>query len=136
MSQRLSQNKIRVWDLFGEKMITEDVNSYVSVNSDGTFNSWGLEGDNPVMLFTGRQDANGKDMFESDLVLCYDREGGLIYRYPTPIIWVNAMWCVHLAHPAMSTGMMPIIGFSDIDMTIKVVGNVYENPELMEEFRL
>lgn len=126
MSKRI--RKFRVWSIMNNKMIiNKDVNIFLSVDDDGQLNSVSAFGENPIMEYTGRDDKNGKEIYESDLVLCRDKNGELLYEHPVPIIWVNAMWCVHLADPAMSFGMRPIVNFSGNNMEIEVVGNIYEN---------
>ena len=71
--------------------------------------------DNPFIFsqFTGLLDKNGKEIFEGDVV----KEGGLV----SVIEWANERYCYRT-----TTGTIGLYGFCG-----EIIGNIYENPELI-----
>jgi uncharacterized phage protein (TIGR01671 family) len=78
----------------------------------------------PIMQYTGLKDKNGKDIYEGDIVK---------YRtYPNQIIDIKFEKGAFTAgeHNGSSTAIRPklIVG-----RLVEVIGNIYENPELLSE---
>ena len=71
------------------------------------------------MQFTGLKDKNGKEIYESDIVRTY---GGTIFRY---VEYRKNLFALISA----SSGVE--IEFPDREGSIEVIGNIYENPELI-----
>ena len=72
--------------------------------------------------FTGLTDVNGKDIYEGDIVSCKNEYQGT--DYTGKVMFFNGGFCVW-------TG-----GFRNYvweDMIPKIIGNVHENPELLED---
>ena len=71
-----------------------------------------------VMQFTGLKDKNGKEIYEGDIVKLPDSKGCI--HKPLKIKWKNDRW----------------IGKGELDYDFhknwEVIGNIYENPELIE----
>jgi hypothetical protein len=99
--------KFRTWD--GWKMNYEPP---ISMYSTTSINEWFEDGN--IMQFTGLKDKNRKDIYEGDVVK-FDAD----YIKPMVVYWNNEM-----------TGFYPLI--SERPNRITVIGNIYENPELIK----
>lgn len=75
------------------------------------------EGRIVVMQYTSLKDKNGKEIYEGDVIDAPVHCGKAEVVYDQPY---NASFCV-------GNGLLGVIDYSDIE----VVGNVYENPELL-----
>lgn len=72
-----------------------------------------------LMQSTGLVDENGKEIFEGDIVLIYGEEISKVF-------YSQGSFCVDILN-----GGTPLHGFSS--KQLEVIGNVWENKELMEE---
>lgn len=123
--------KFRGWYSVNEVMLpVESINfreGYVSLN----------EGDNSLtdtlemielMQYTGLKDKNRKEIYEGDIVSFYNDEE---YRFKSTnalVIYDSAAFM--LEHKKLGK---EYLGEIDIEnMCIKIIGNIYENPELLE----
>lgn len=84
-----------------------------------------------IEQFTGLKDINGREIFEGDIVKYYPHHRGVPYR----VYWADKS-------AKFLIGRDGVIGqsFSDImhnlntgRIALEVVGNIHENPELLEE---
>lgn len=133
--------KFRGWDSVNEVMLpVESINfreGYVSLN----------EGDNSLtdtlemielMQYTGLKDKNGKEIYEGDIVK-------LIPLNSERLKELGRKWYEHLKVEwgaysdgeyvtNVETWMIGINPLSEelLDETVEVIGNIYENPELLE----
>lgn len=114
--------KFRAWDCIQEKSLPVEKinfrNQYISLD----------EGDNSItdtfemfqlMQYTGLKDKNGKEIYEGDIVTC---SNGMAYQYKV----IFSFGCFE--------GYDKASGFTKklCDMKdLKVIGNTYENPELL-----
>lgn len=82
-----------------------------------------------VMQSTGLKDKNGKEIFEGDILELSDCDEVI---GNTKIIWDNSM----VTYMVEAVGVDGREAFykvlSDEDFSYEVIGNIYENPELLE----
>lgn len=77
--------------------------------------------------YTGLKDKNGKKVFEGDVVLITDDEGNM--NFPD-----GGVGAVEFYDGSWYVNGCPNNGLYDLDKgyEIKVIGNIYDNPELLE----
>jgi len=118
--------KFRVWDKLNKEMFNvESINFqerrvYRDTVSYREFN------DIELMQYTGLKDKNNKEIYEGDIL--FESFGERYYR----VIFENGSF------RAEFKGNFEEYSFDLIDVvaqSYEVVGNIYENPELMEEVR-
>lgn len=115
--------KFRAWDKISKKMfpvmMIDSGQSYVMIEE---INGLWCERDFDeieLMQFTGLKDKNGKEIFEGDVALIYGEKISKVF-------YSQGSFCVDILN-----GGTPLHGFSP--KQLEVVGNVWENPELLEE---
>ena len=128
--------KFRAWDKEQKEMIFEGVEyqlrlvGYLPGNEFKESNIIGFtELDNmrfDLMQFTGLHDKNGKEIYEGDIVnMVYDEP----YNRPHIVIWhLNKFIAIHLSQ--YKKGNDFVDGKLPNSYNAKVIGNIYENPEL------
>jgi len=115
--------KFRAWDARNHKMFipSELIHPPLEV---GYFDDSGCpKGMNnaPLMQYTGLKDKNGKEIYEGDIVELYKYQG-------------EALYCVTLVIAVKwnETGLNFNIWKPHENEFWKVIGNIYENKELLE----
>lgn len=76
-----------------------------------------------LMQSTGLKDKNGKEIFEGDILKNN--------KYITSVFYERGAYCVKFCRTTNTTVTMNVISFIEKYKT-KVIGNIYENPELLE----
>ncbi len=111
--------KFRAWD--GETMVSPDYVdrsgwAYWKANSIPTSS-------NEVMHSTGLKDSKGQEIYEGDIVRGKFEEKNI----QAPIIWCN--YCYYAGYIGDDTKNKTALGWI---LDLEVIGNRYENPELLE----
>lgn len=126
MNQR--EIKFRAWDKEGKKMLEMSVSTNYQPHFLQDLKSFGggfrelFDPDLELMQFTGLKDKNGKEIYEGDIVKDFDWEERLCE------VAFNG-WSWRLKN--IQSGW-----WKDWSSDLEVIGNIYENPELLEEVRL
>lgn len=86
-----------------------------------------------LMQYTGLKDRNGVEIYEGDIIKA-KRDDGL-YDIGEVVHGSKGAFCLHL--PKVATGIKtPLLnyihGMMFAEHDFKVIGNIYENPELLE----
>lgn len=118
--------KFRAWDEDSQKM---NGNVEIYINKDKTIEVRSKDDKTIVMQSTGLRDKNGMEIYEGDIVKFSDCDDDV---YITPVVWDKSCACFGLSF----SGKYPI-SFDYLEefytelKDIEVVGNIYENPELL-----
>ena len=109
--------KFRAWD--GIRMTTSGI-TFSNSTGEVCASAYGPEGNEhhmPLMQYTGLKDKSGVEIYEGDVLA--------IHGVPTPVTYSDAKFY------AKKNGERYSLGGWDMDV-VKVIGNIYENPELLE----
>ncbi len=105
------------------------VNESIKVNEDGCLKFFAYEVDpETVCQYTGLTDRNGRKIFEGNIVRRKMFDGYIIGQ----VVWFDTGFCGFMLKRGNSyyhIGKSEHTGKVDCD---EVIGNIYDNPELME----
>nr|DAP59743.1 MAG TPA: YopX protein [Caudoviricetes sp.] len=93
---------------------------------------WSLDEGNIVEQFTGLKDKNGTEIYEGDICSFTSKTG----KYVGTVEWTGGLAGFGLRMVKNNF----LYTFSELDTmgvnldTLKVIGNIHENPELLEEY--
>lgn len=116
--------KFRVWD----KEVPKNLEEAEKRNPTGQMINWnyvkvssyfqqGLDGKVPLMQYTGLKDKNGKEIYEGDIVLNQFNTKGVV-------TWEKEYCWFYITY---FDGI-----WSMLNVPFEVIGNIYDNPELLE----
>ncbi len=115
--------KFRAWDTVTRKMYLDvglflnSSNAFEENNYEGLFINPSRNSVFKLMQFTGLHDKNGKEIWEGDIIH--------MPAYETQeVLFKQGMFCIE-----EDGSWFPISQFYS---TTEVIGNIYENPELLE----
>lgn len=93
---------------------------------DGNKSHFFDQEDGILMQYTGLKDKNGKEIYEGDVVkvMCDDDEESAVTQ---EVKW--SKWGGYFCDEEMAGDYLPALG--NPELTIEVIGNIYENPELI-----
>jgi len=83
-----------------------------------------------LMQYTGLKDKNGKEIYEGDVFTFHPSKEwvGTEPENPCVVFWSNSLcaFMFYVGEPDMSTLLPP-------SESIEIIGNIYENPELLKK---
>jgi uncharacterized phage protein (TIGR01671 family) len=137
--------KFRAWRSDFEEMIYNEFH----ITADGAVYSFGLAPECVLMQFTGLLDKNGKEIYEGDIVKTdWQHDGTTNYDYEIIgwVVWFEAGLQYYLESKKemklikaglLATNLLRPLTDFDREQILEqegyeVIGNIYENPELME----
>lgn len=140
--------KFRVWDKKNKKFIDE---SLINLNPCGTISIlkdksigylyYGKELDCELIslsFFTGLKDANGKEIYEGDIAIG-DHPMTPALKNPSEIVFEGSGFKVKFTGRYGDIFLRPLdIFFGPVEVKFtrfEIIGNIYENPELLEEIK-
>ena len=124
--------RFRAWNKVKKEMITDVINNCVD-NFDMVLKHPQIY---DVMQYTGLKDKNGVEIYEGDVVSAswYDYEeprcdaiGQIIF---------NENWCSYCIWDEENKKMSELNGQGAYYWEIEVIGNIYDNPELLESLNV
>ena len=118
--------KFRAWDKQEKQMMKVSAisleNKEIGVKDFRTYHFFRIK-NIELMQYTGLKDKNGTEIYEGDVVKV---EGdGEIYR----VEWIYSGFGLE---PRYNSPHYPILGNVKLRKKIEVIGNIHENPELLE----
>lgn len=82
--------------------------------------------------FTGLCDNNGKEIYEGDILMCIgQREDNKGCKYLRKVLFKNGSFCMSVPEYGVNSSLYNHVVNGKLNW--EVIGNIYDNPELMEE---
>ncbi|MDU4728109.1 YopX family protein [Clostridium sp.] len=139
----MRENKFKIWDKTRNKMLTSNCGAFLlTQEGNAVFHQ---NGNNPlealieqidyeVLMYTGLKDKNGTEIYEGDIIRTHENR---IQK----VIWHNNGFKLEYKFKRSYRGESYWETRKDIELSetnnkrwgIKVIGNIYENPELLKE---
>lgn len=91
-----------------------------------------------ISEYTGLTDKNGKKIFDGDIVKCYDKNVDesffAIIMFGNPNGFYNYGWQFKpIGKTDFNVDILCWVDMEDTGAYIEIIGNIFENPELLEE---
>lgn len=131
--------KFRAWDRDSQNMVIASTFKANPVNCLKSLSEQAEESRFELMQYTGLKDKNGFEIYEGDVVKVVYEE------YPDEDFAIGKVWWFQCYYPAFDvyvpserakTGFESYSdgynAFTCDEISIEVIGNIYENPELLE----
>lgn len=112
-----------------EEVMVCDGNIWI-IDEDSVAGEWIVNNDIHLMQSTGLKDKNGKEIFDGDVFEIED-EGEVLGNVKLTWDKERAVFMIEGISVDVIVPFHEIV--SDEDYSYRVVGNIYENPELLEE---
>lgn len=117
--------KFRVWDISKNEMYQVVTMEFNKATGEISFKEY------PIMQYTGLLDKNYKEIYEGDIVRAKGHadiwNDNKYFDHSGVIEWIDVDACF-----AVQTGHKEIFTIGRFDDGVKIIGNIYENPELLK----
>lgn len=117
--------KFRAWNLIEKKWYYHDALGEIEIVGNCTLGGFNFDGyvDYHLMQYTGLKDKNGVEIYENDVIDYYYKDQAI----RGVVQFGKVSWCIFYKTPK---------GFDRLNRLnpkaeIEVIGNIYENPELL-----
>ena len=114
--------KFRVWDKAENEF--SDISEYDSLNWFARFKEFKIPETLTIQQYTGLKDRNGVDIYEGDIVRCKSFDGWLDQ--------IGYHYNMEVKYQTLESGDSELSGFLYINIDREVIGNIFENPELLK----
>ena len=118
----MKEIKFRVWDNDLEIMSYSDTDIFITFSDDGIYVGYEIDDeidDYELMQYVGIKDKNGKEIYEGDIVKFSE------YKVINDIVLPEKIATINDIRTSCDT-LMP-------SQYMEVIGNIYENPELLKK---
>ncbi|MBS9782028.1 MAG: DNA-packaging protein [Gammaproteobacteria bacterium] len=86
-----------------------------------------------LMQYTGLKDKNGKKIYEGDILSIIVIRGENLYEYTTDVIYEDAEFTIKGENTEQYDTFLSAYAGDGINLAeAEIIGNIYENPELLE----
>lgn len=121
--------------VFGQTVTDSDFDKHIIVTNRGESYEVVPE---TVGQYTGLTDKNGKNIFDWDIVKCYDKNVDesffAIIMFGNPNGFYNYGWQLKpIGETYFNIDILCWVDMEDTGAYIEIIGNIFENPELLEE---
>ena len=123
--------KFRAW-IEKEKIMTFFGINAIALNN-GAIGNISVIQDAKIMQFIGLKDKNGKEIFEGDILRLYHSRGKWASKGNVVVIWENCEFSAEKISESVIEDLESLGNYRFDNYDIEVIGNIYENPELLEE---
>lgn len=113
--------KFRAWDNVDKKMVVVNCLNW-RYPSGLEVNNTNVSLPNYLMQYIGLKDKNGKEIYEGDIIKCKDRCGEYSGELYNEVVDDMCDWLCNYGYASQE-----LLSYDEIE----VIGNIYENPELL-----